>query len=205
MSRILPSSAGIRRCGPNPFLHASSNCGRKFLFRLIAYGIEGFMQRNIGVANRHSEHVGVIWLIPYWIVTSCVAIVLVSYTPLSASSVPEKNVLVLCSWPLRSAFGELDTLKETVRLRVSAPVDFYIEYLESQRFGSAGYQQALVETIRQSYGGRHIDLVVVVAYPALQFAIDHREQLFPDIPIVFITVPSSRLPDGVPWPGVTGV
>lgn len=163
------------------------------------------MQRNIGVANRPSEHVGVIWLIPYWIVTSCVAIVLLSHTPLSASSVPEKNVLVLCSWPLRSAFGELETLKETVRLRVSAPVDFYIEYLESQRFGSAGYQQALVETIRQSYGGRRIDLVVVVAYPALQFAIDHREQLFPDIPIVFITVPSSRLPDGVPWPGVTGV
>jgi len=163
------------------------------------------MQRNIGVVDEACNHVGVLWLIRYWIVTSLVAIVLVSCTPLSASSVPEKNVLVLYSWPLRSTFGELEALKETVRSRVSAPVDFYVEYLESQRFGSAGYQQALVETIRQSYGGRHIDLVVVVAYPALQFAIDHREQLFPGIPIVFITVPSSRLPDGMPWLGVTGV
>ena len=163
------------------------------------------MQRNIGVVDEACNHVGVLWLIRYWIVTSLVAIVLVSCTLLSASSVPEKNVLVLYSWPLRSTFGELETLKETVRLRVSAPVDFYVEYLESQRFGSAGYQQALVETIRQSYGGRHIDLVVVVAYPALQFAIDHRDQLFPGIPIIFTSVPSSRLPDGVPWPGVTGV
>jgi PAS domain S-box-containing protein len=109
------------------------------------------MQRNIGDVDEACNHVGVFWLIRYWIVTSCVAIVLLSCTPLSASSVPEKNVLVLYSWPLRSTSGELETLKETVRLRISAPVDFYVEYLESQRFGSAGYQQALVETIRQSY------------------------------------------------------
>jgi PAS domain S-box-containing protein len=163
------------------------------------------MQRNNGVANRPSEHVGVLWLIPYWIVTSCVAIALVSCTSLSASSIPEKNVLVLCSWPLRSAFGELGALEDTVRFRIEAPVDFYVEYLESQRFGSAEYQKTLIETIRQLYRGRQFDLIVVASYPALQFAIDHREQLFPGIPIVFITVPPGRLPDGVPWPGVTGV
>ena len=82
------------------------------------------------------------------------------------------------------------------------PVTFYVEYLESQRFSRAGYEKAVSETLRQAYSGKQIDLVVTSAYPALRFAIDHRDQIFPGVPIVFEDV---RLRDGARWPGVTGV
>lgn len=148
---------------------------------------------------------GVVRRITRWILVFWVALVAVGCPLLSADSRPEKNILVLYSWSIRGTFSELETLKATVRSRVSTPLNFYVEYLESQRFGSPGYQEALAETLRQTYGGKQIDLVVVAAYPALRFALDHRERLFPGIPIVFITVASNRLPGGVPWPGVMGV
>ena len=149
---------------------------------------------------------GVVRRITHRFLASCIVIVAVSCSSLLAfaDSTPEKNVLVLYSWSVRDAFVELDPLKTTLRSRIHAPVDFYVEYLESERFGSAGYQKALSETIRQSYSEKQIDLVVVSAYPALRFAVDHRDQIFPGVPIVFMSVAPNRLPNGAPWPGVTG-
>ena len=136
-----------------------------------------------------------------------VALALAGCPPLFAfaNSTPEKNVLVLYSFSVRDAFVELEPLKATVRSRVSMPVNFYIEYLESERFGSAGYEKALSETIRQSYSEKQIDLVVVAAYPAFRFALDNRDQMFSGVPIVFISVAPNRLQGGTRWPGVTGV
>ena len=140
-----------------------------------------------------------------WIFVSCVVVVAVGCPSLFADSTPEKNVLVLFSFSVREAFVELEPLKTTVRSRVSMPVNFYVEYLESERFGNAGYEKTLRETIRESYSGKQIDLVVVEAYPALRFALDDRDQLFPGVPIVFVSVAASRLQGGIPWPDVTGV
>jgi PAS domain S-box-containing protein len=149
---------------------------------------------------------GVVRRITHRFLASCIVIVAVSCSSLLAfaDSTPEKNVLVLYSWSVRDAFVELDPLKTTLRSRIHAPVNFYVEYLESERFGSAGYQKALSETIRQSYSEKQIDLVVVSAYPALRFAVEHRDQIFPGVPIVFMSVAPNRLPGGTPWPGVTG-
>jgi len=136
---------------------------------------------------------------------SCAVIVAIGCPSLSAISPSEKNILVLYSFSTRENFVQLEPLERTVRGRVSEPVNFYVEYFESQRFGNPGYREAVKETIRQSYRGRPIDLVVVAAYPAFRFAIDYRDQLFPGIPIIFLAVATNRLHDGVTWPGVTGV
>ncbi|MBV8864511.1 MAG: PAS domain S-box protein [Acidobacteriaceae bacterium] len=92
-----------------------------------------------------------------------------------------------------------------MRSRVPAPVHFQVEYLESQRFGIAGYEQSLCDMFRHTYGGEKFDLVIAAAYPALKFAVDYRPQLFPGVPIVFISVAPNRLEGQVLWPGVTGV
>ena len=44
---------------------------------------------------------------------------------------------------------------------------------------------ALADYIRRKYRGRRIDLVIAMTNPALQFVLDHRDELFPDAPIVF--------------------
>ena len=151
-----------------------------------------------------SDRAGVVRWTVHCFLSSCIVIAAGSCSPLFAfaDSTPEKNVLFLCSFSLPEWCVDLENMKTTVRSRVSMPVTFYVEYLESQRFSRAGYEKAVSETLRQAYSGKQIDLVVTSAYPALRFAIDHRDQIFPGVPIVFEDV---RLRDGARWPGVTGV
>jgi len=122
----------------------------------------------------------------------------------AADSRPAKNVLILYSFSKRDFFGS-QTLESTVRSHVSEPVNFYVEYLEAQRFGNRDYKKSVSETLRQTYAKQKLDLVIVAVYPALQFAIEFRDRIFPGVPIVFMMVVPDRLPSPELWPGVTGV
>jgi PAS domain S-box-containing protein len=85
-------------------------------------------------------------------------------------------------------------------------VNFYVEYLEGRRFeDDADYEKSLVQRLRHTYGHERLDLVMVAAYPALQFAVRHREELFPGVPIIFTEVHIGRIAGKKMWPGVTGV
>ncbi len=122
----------------------------------------------------------------------------------AADSPPAKNVLVLYSFSKREVFNS-QLLESTVRSHVSAPVNFYVEYLESQRFGSLDYEKSVSETLRQTYAKQKIDLVITAVYPALHFAIKFRDRIFPGVPIVFLMIVPERLQGRELWPGVTGV
>jgi PAS domain S-box-containing protein len=122
----------------------------------------------------------------------------------AAESPPAKNVLILYSFSKRDLLDP-QSLEATVRSHVSAPVNFYVEYLEAQRFQSQGYEKSLGETLRQTYARQKLDLVIVAVYPALKFAIDFRKQIFPGVPIVFMMIVPERLQGHELWPGVTGV
>jgi PAS domain S-box-containing protein len=50
-----------------------------------------------------------------------------------------------------------------------------------------------------------LDLLLAESYPALQFAVTHRDELFPNVPIVFFGVDARRIAGQKIWPGVTGV
>ena len=115
-----------------------------------------------------------------------------------------KNVLILESFTGRSG-DFLTQLKPQLRAHVSWPVDYYVENLESQRFKENGYLKNLAETLRSSYANRRLDLVIVVNYPALQFAATYRDRMFPGVPIVFMVVDANRLKVQKLWPNVTGV
>jgi signal transduction histidine kinase len=74
------------------------------------------------------------------------------------------------------------------------PVDYYAEYLEADRFGSSA-STSLAEYVRRKYLRRRIDLVIAVTNDSLKFVLDHRDELFPDVPIVFagIAVPAEEV------------
>jgi PAS domain S-box-containing protein len=116
-----------------------------------------------------------------------------------------KNILVLYSFSDNSLFGPSDFLESSLRARVPWPVDFYVESFESHRFDDPEYEKSEVETLRHAYGARKLDLVMVGAYPALQFALRHRDELFPGVPIVFFAIEVRRFAGQKIWPGVTGV
>jgi PAS domain S-box-containing protein len=123
----------------------------------------------------------------------------------TASAGTEKNILVLYSFSERSVTMPIDSLESALRAKVSFGLNFYVEYLEAQRFADNGYRKGLVDALRGTYGGQKLDLVITESYPALQFALEHRDELFRGVPIVFYGVDSRRIAGQQMGPGVTGV
>jgi PAS domain S-box-containing protein len=160
----------------------------------------------VGSASQHCDRPGTKCLVARWswILCACALAAFALVCSAAAPSAP-RNVLVLYSFTDRRAQDDLEILKSTTRSRVDTPVDFHVEYLGSARFDAPGYERAVTESLASVYGAKKIDLVIAVFYPALRFAVDHRQELFPGTPIAFSSVPPRRLQGQKPWPGVTGV
>jgi len=67
-------------------------------------------------------------------------------------------------------------------------LEIFSEYLDLARFPAARYEDDLVRYLRTRYTGRKPDVVIAVGSSALEFAVAHRDELFPDVPIVFANV-----------------
>ncbi|HXW54591.1 MAG TPA: PAS domain S-box protein [Candidatus Cybelea sp.] len=99
----------------------------------------------------------------------------------------------------------VDSLKTELRARSPWPVNFYVEYLEGRRFDDKAYENSVFETLKNTYRGHELDIVIARASPALQFALRHRDELFPGVPLVFWDVDARRIAQQKIGPGVTGV
>lgn len=90
--------------------------------------------------------------------------------------------------------GVNDAIREALS-KYDGPVDFFAEYLESDRVTAEDASSALADYIRRKYRGRRIDVVVAIADPALQFVLQHRAELFAGVPIVYsgVGVPDNRV------------
>ena len=125
----------------------------------------------------------------------------------SAQSRPVKTVLTV-HWSSEDFPTNLITdgaIRQVLLSRPGAPVDYYAEYLESDRFPEKETSVALRDYIRRKYRGRAIDLVIANSEPSLQFVLAHREELFPGAPVVFSSTtapPSGSRRTGA---GLTGV
>jgi signal transduction histidine kinase len=107
------------------------------------------------------------------------------------------------SFPGSQALDEF--IREALRLH-SQPIDYFTEYLESDRFPSEDATLALRDYIRRKYRDRRIDLVITITDEALEFALRHRVDLFPNAPVIFSAVrgPGPSVSGSRPG-GVTGV
>jgi PAS domain S-box-containing protein len=163
-----------------------------------AAGVQDADQRN---GLQGTKCLGIPWFLILWglvFMASC-------RLSIAADSNHPQTVLILFSFSDRRAQDDLEILKSTIRSHVNTPVDFHVEYLGSTRFDAPGYEKALTDSLASVYAGKKIDLVIAVFYPALRFALDHRQELFPDAPIAFSSVPPRRLEARNNWSGVTGV
>jgi len=90
-------------------------------------------------------------------------------------------------------FPATPTMNAAIRQTFGASavtVDYFPEYLDvSERFPMEPASLALADYIRAKYRGRCIDLVIAFSNPALQFALDHQDDLFHGAPIVFGATP----------------
>ena len=120
----------------------------------------------------------------------------------AAAQTNTKNVLVLFSFFDRNHVS-LDNVESSLRAHVPGPVNFSVRYLENSQVDERSYRDSLAETFRREYADTKLNLILVASEPALKFAVEYRDKIFPGVPIVFWAV-SSRLADQK-MSGVTGV
>jgi len=90
----------------------------------------------------------------------------------------------------------------------SAPdgtVEYYPEYLESDRFPGESQAQGLCDYLRRKYADRTIDVVVAAGRPALEFLLKNRHGLFTKTPIVFLMSSYPMKEELAAEPGLTGI
>jgi signal transduction histidine kinase len=128
-----------------------------------------------------------------------------SWCPPASAQDPGARTVLTIHWGAEEFPGTitLDSAIRDVLLAPSGtPVNYYAEYLESEVFPAAMAASALHDYIARKFEGRRIDAVIANTTPALQFALDHRQALFPGAPIVFS---AGTVPDEVARHEVTGV
>lgn len=120
---------------------------------------------------------------------------------------PPKRILALYwygkDFPSSVVFDQ--GLQTAFRSSSTGTVEYYPEYLESNRFPGERQSQLLRDYLRQKYADRKIDVVIAFANPSLNFLLKYRNDLFPGVPIVFQTIKRPESLDQASAPGLTGV
>ena len=96
-------------------------------------------------------------------------------------------------------------IRSTFATESPGPIDVRNEYVDTSRLRDPAFKQAQVALLRQKYAGRKVDLVMAGLSSGLDFVLEHRAELFPGVPVVFVAVDereaaARRLP-----PDVVGV
>ena len=159
--------------------------------------------RRIKVLDNLSNSMGRWWFFArIWPAILC--ILLFALNSVAGAQSNTKNVLILfhTSESVREP-DFADQIESLLRARVPGPVNFYVEHMEATRFEDKDYQQNLVDSLRDTYRGRKLDLVMLSGYQSLDLVVRHRKELFVGVPIVYFSVESRRIA-GRTWPGITG-
>jgi len=124
---------------------------------------------------------------------------------IGSAQAPAKTVLAL-HWGEEDFPANLNidvAIRKTLTSNPDVPVYYFAEYLESETFPSESATLAFRDYLLHKFEAHHIDAVIASTTATLEFAVAHRAELFPDVPIIFSagTVPESMRD----VPGMTGI
>jgi signal transduction histidine kinase len=129
-----------------------------------------------------------------------------AFAQAAAASRPVQVLVVNGADAYLPAFVAIDAaMRTTVQRRFDRPVVWLYETLDALRFADGVIGPEMAEVLARKYRDTRIDAVVLVAEPALRFYLRHRERLWPLVPAVFHSVPSSTVPAAELGAGVSGV
>jgi PAS domain S-box-containing protein len=126
---------------------------------------------------------------------------------LEAISAPKKTVLVLYGDPLSTPADRMTEQGLTSALSSAHGWDLEVfsEYLDLMRFPEVRYGDDIARYLRARYGTRKPDVLIALSNTTLQFALDHRDELFPGVPIDFADVDHREVEGKEMPPNVTGL
>src|SRR5262245_61099633 len=110
---------------------------------------------------------------------------------------PPKQVLVLNTSRQSEQFSQVSEreIPNLLADGLAQRIDYYTEYFDANRFPHPEYEAVYVDFLRQKYGGKRIDLLLLMGEVAMDFVSRHRDELFPGTPAVFYSLvpPPNRL------------
>jgi PAS domain S-box-containing protein len=110
-----------------------------------------------------------------------------TFTLLNAAGAVPKRVVLLHSYG--RGFEPYTTFSENFRTELAEqfaqPLEFHDVALESARLQGEASERLLVEYLTSLFNEKKVDLVVPIGGPAVRFVTRHRDELFPDTPMLF--------------------
>jgi signal transduction histidine kinase len=136
------------------------------------------------------------------------SLLLLVLASVSASALAEpKRILVLQSFrnamPVNSDF--FAGIREGLALPINLPVEIDSEDLDLSRINDEAYVRKLVEIYALKYRSSPPDLIIATYTSAVRLLLNHRNELFPGVPIVFCAAELSAEERKQLPPDVTGV
>lgn len=120
-------------------------------------------------------------------------------TAVSAASAPPEHkirhvVILNSSDPYLPAFVALDdAMRKAIKTGDTVVPELHAETLDVYRFPQASFENELQALLTKKYRDLRTDVVVAAGTSALDFAMQHRSEIWPDAAIVFHSVPISAL------------
>lgn len=142
------------------------------------------------------------------VLLACGVGILLLFAVVSGQAPEERKNVLMLYWDNKEIPGNISFdqgFLAGMRSEPRSTWEIYNEYLDSSRFPGEHQYQILYDYLRQKYADISIDVVVATPDPSLEFLLKHRAELFPNSPIVFVTVkrpPPETLAAG---PGLTGI
>jgi hypothetical protein len=123
------------------------------------------------------------------------------------AKVENKRVLILFS---SNAYLPTQVLVEramrsTLEKGSPVPVEVYTEYLDLMRTEGNRYENELVHLLQAKYEGKKFDVIFTITDPVLRMLLRNQAELFPDTPVVYLTLDPPTRTDVPLGPNVTGV
>ena len=116
-----------------------------------------------------------------------------SLCPVTAMA-QDRSILVLEQADVRGPFyAEIFSALRRKVNEAALPVTLYVENLDLGRFRQLEYQQALRSFLQVKYRDRRIGVVVAVGSAALDYAVQWKGDLWPNVPIVFTFVDEAAI------------
>jgi len=122
----------------------------------------------------------------------------------TATAAEKQNVLVLAGRDSQQPAYELfmGGFRAGLNARAANRLELFTEFLDSTRFPQIEHAMRMREFLQEKYAATRIDLVISTSPVTLDFVLQHRNTLFPNVPVVFALVseyelPAKRLPDDV--------
>lgn len=84
------------------------------------------------------------------------------------------------------------------------PLDIEVEYLDLLRQGDQEFERKWRDLLRSKYARKRPDVVIPIYIGAIEFLLKHRDEIFPEVPIVFCSASRNLAEQALKMRGITG-